>query len=424
MNRSLHARGSRLDAIVVGAGILGAAAAFHISERGHRVVVLERHVPNREGSGTTAGNLHIQAIHTRRPAQDVPLDNGRLLPLQRRASEYWATLEERLGTGIELRRGGGFMVAETEEQEQELANKHVMERAAGIPTEVLTGGQARERLPLLSPSVRAASWCPLDGYANPLLITPAYLEAARRNGAEVHPFTPVTAIRRTGAQYQVHAQDHCWTAPYVIDAAGPWIADVAALAGIEVYMSPVAIQMHVTERVAPVMSHLIQHIGEGMSVKQVSAGNLLIGGGWPARTLDLQGRSTVSMASMAGNLAQAGRILPFLHGLRLLRTWAGPLAATPDEMPVIGEVPGHPGFLIAGGTYAFTFAPVWGETLASLISGEQPADPVQDLGPGRLLRGNNANVTGRMCQPPRPPPPQTWNCPPLERDCKRNGSVP
>ncbi|MET7573211.1 FAD-dependent oxidoreductase [Streptomyces sp. NPDC005492] len=386
---------SRPDVIVVGAGILGAAAAFHLSERGHRVVVLERGVPNREGSGTTAGNLHIQAIHTRRPGQGVPVDNGRLLPLQRRASEYWSTLEERLGTGVELRRGGGFMVAETEEQEQELRDKHVMERAAGIPTELLTGDRARERLSLLSPSVRAASWCPLDGYANPLLVTPAYLEAARRNGTELHPFTPVTAIHRTGSEYKVRSGERSWTAPYVIDAAGPWIADVAALAGIKVDMSPVAIQMHVTERVPPVMSHLVQHIGEGMSVKQVSAGNLLIGGGWPARALDLDGRSTVSMASMAGNLAQAARVLPFLSGLRLLRMWAGPLAATPDEMPVIGEVPGHPGFLVAGGTYAFTLAPVWGETLASLVSGERPADPVQDLGPGRLLCGDDIDLIGK-----------------------------
>ncbi|MBK3564206.1 FAD-binding oxidoreductase [Streptomyces sp. MBT62] len=377
------------DVVVIGAGILGASAAFHLAERGYRVVVLERGAPNREGSGTTAGNLHIQAIHTRRPGQEVPVDSARLLPLQRRASDHWSQIEERLGADVELRRGGGFMVAETAVQEEELREKHEWEQRAGIPTEVLTGDEARKELPLLSDRVRAASWCPLDGYANPLLITPAYLAAARRLGVEVHAFTPVTGIQRVQDSYKVLSEDRSWTAPMVVNVAGPWITGISALAGIHLQMSPVAIQMHVTVRVPPVMHHLVQHIGEGMSVKQVSAGNLLIGGGWPAGELNMAGRSTVSVASMTGNLAQAGRILPFLGDLRLLRMWAGPLAATPDEMPVIGEVPGHPGFFVAGGTYAFTLAPVWGDTLARQISGEAPADPVDDLSPGRLLHDDS-----------------------------------
>lgn len=102
----LH-RTRRTDVVIIGAGILGAAAAFHLAEAGHRVAVLERGAPNREGSGTTAGNLHIQGIHTRRPGQDVPVDSERFLPLQRAASERWSTVEKRLDADVELRRGGG-----------------------------------------------------------------------------------------------------------------------------------------------------------------------------------------------------------------------------------------------------------------------------------------------------------------------------
>jgi sarcosine oxidase subunit beta len=131
----------------------------------------------------------------------------------------------------------------------------------------------------------------------------------------------------------------------------------------------------------------VQHIGDGLSVKQVTAGNVLIGGGWPAAALDLDGRSRAGIASMVGNLALARRILPFLAELRILRVWAGPLAATPDEMPVVGEVPGHPGFLVAGGTYAFTLAPLWARVLRELVLAEPPSEPVADLGPGRLLVG-------------------------------------
>jgi sarcosine oxidase, subunit beta len=152
-------------------------------------------------------------------------------------------------------------------------------------------------------------------------------------------------------------------------------------------MTPLAIQMHATVRVPPVLPHLVQHIGEGLSVKQVSSGTILIGGGWPSGAVATAGRRTrISMASLLGNIAQAVRILPMLGSLRLLRAWAGPLAATPDEMPVIGAVPGLDDFFVAGGTYAFTFAPLWAKTLADLVA-HKPHLPIDIAGlePDRLI---------------------------------------
>ncbi|MFD6100056.1 NAD(P)/FAD-dependent oxidoreductase [Nocardiopsis flavescens] len=375
---------SGYDAVVVGAGVLGAATALELAEAGLSVLVLDRGAPNREGSGTTAGNLHIQAVHTRRPGQAVPLDSEGLLPAQKAADGLWAQAEERLDADLEVRRNGGFMVAETAEQRQELRTKHVWERRAGLETELLDGDAARAALPLLGPTVTAATWCPHDGYANPLKAAPAYLAAAGRRGARVEAFTPVTGLERRGAAWRVRTPRGHHDTPVVVNTAGPWISDVGALAGVDLRMSPVAIQMHVTVRERPVLHHLVQHIGEGMSVKQVTAGNLLLGGGWPARRMDLDGRSSAGVAGLAGNVAQAARILPFLARLRLLRMWAGPLAATPDEMPVIGPVPGREGLYVAGGTYAFTFAPLWGETLGRMIRGQSPRIDVSAFAPDRL----------------------------------------
>ena len=108
--------------------------------------------------------------------------------------------------------------------------------------------------------------------------------------------------------------------------------------------------------------------------------------------MDLGGpRSVASAASLRGNLALAARILPFLSRLRLLRIWAGPLAATPDEMPVIGEVPGWPGYFLAGGTYAFTLAPLWARCLAALAEGREPPVPLAGLGPERLPSATTMN---------------------------------
>jgi sarcosine oxidase, subunit beta len=378
-------RSQTSDVLIVGAGILGAATAYHLAAAGHAVVVLERGPVNREGSGTTAGNVHIQAIHARRPGQIAPVDIGRMLPLQAMASKYWSTIEDDLERRVELRRGGGFMIAETAAEMAELRRKHALESAAGLRTELMDGDAARAAFPLLSPRVAMADWCDADGYANPLLVTGAYLDAAARHGAGVHPFTPVTGIARQRAGYLVTAGEQQWSAPVVVNLAGPWISSVAALTGIDIEMNPVAIQMHLTVRIPPVMDCLVQHIGQGLSVKQVAAGQILAGGGWPARTLDLGGRSPASVDSLRGNLDLAVGILPFLSRLRLLRMWAGPLAATPDEMPVIGEIPGWPGYFLAGGTYAFTLAPLWARCLAALIEGREPPVSLAGLSPGRLM---------------------------------------
>jgi sarcosine oxidase subunit beta len=291
-----------------------------------------------------------------------------------------------LDASIELRRAGGFMVAETPEQAVHLREKWTLEARVGIDSTLMTGTEARIALPYLSETVLAATYCSEDGYANPLKVGPAYLAAAQRLGLVLECFTDVTAIRREGGAYRVEASGRAWRAPVVVNATGAWLDQVARLAGIGLRMAPCSLQMHATVRVRPILQHLIQHIGEGLSVKQVTAGNILIGGGWPARPLDLDARTQASIPSLFGNVSLAQRILPFLKDVRILRVWGGPFAPTPDELPVIGEVPGHPGFLVVGGSYAFTLAPLWGKVLCVLALGKPSDVDLQGLGPERLLQ--------------------------------------
>ena len=373
------------DVLVIGAGIVGAASAFELSRRGHRVLVVDRGSIGREGSGTTAGNLHVQAVHTRRPGQRVPLDARRFMPLQKAASRLWETVPDQLDADIELVRTGGFTVAETDDQVQELKQKGVWEAEFGVETELLDETAAHQALTVLGPTVRAATWCAEDGYANPMLATAAYIRAAQRHGAVVQSHSPVTHLQRTRDGWRVSAgRDEVHTEA-VVNASGPWLCELTALAGVMLRMSPLAIQMHATVRTQPFLRTLVQHIGEGLSVKQVASGTVLIGGGWPSRVMSSVGRTNACADSVFGNIAQAVRILPQLGSLRLLRAWAGPLAATPDEMPVIGAVPGLDRFFVAGGTYSFTFAPLWGETLADLVEGRNPALDLIGLDPARLV---------------------------------------
>lgn len=371
------------DVIVIGGGILGAATAFYLTERGIDVIVLEADVPNRQGSGTTAGNLHIQATHTQRPGTGFHFDNLRLLPLQKLASQLWEDVPAEIDRDIELRRNGGFMVAETEDQVQELRIKMLHEKSIGIPTELVEGQDLRSYAPYLSRSVLAATWCSWDGYANPLLTTPGWLAAASRGGARILSGSPVTSATRIGSTWKVSSGDRSWSAPSIVAVPGPALKDVASMFGTALDVTSVSLQMHLSAAVPAFMTHLVQHVGEGLSVKQVKSGQVMIGGGWPAITpTDARGR--VSTASMRANIGLALAVLPDFASLRLLRTWAGPLAATPDELPVIGALPSAPNVIVGGGSYSFTLAPLWGRTLASLACGEIPDVSLEGLTPDRL----------------------------------------
>jgi len=376
---------SDVDVVVIGAGIVGAATALALTRAGSRVAVLDRTLPNTAGSGTTAGNLHIQTIHTRRPGQGTAVDVEQLLPLQKSASTLWNTLDETV-PGLGLNRCGGLMVAETEEQVHALITKHRWERAAGIPTEVLSGDEARQALPLLGPSIRAATWCPWDGFAEPDLAGPTLLRQAAAEGASVHPSTPVIGLTRESDVWTVGTNGGTWIAPAVVDVAGPWMAPIAAMAGISLDLVPTSLQMHALKAAPRTLEVLVQHVGEGMSIKQDRTGRLVLGGGWPAGAFHDSETAPSRPDSTTGNLEQVRRLLPALGQNPLVDTWTGPVLTTPDEMPVIGELAEAPGLFVAGGTYSFTFAPLWGRVLSALVRGTEPEVDVSAFSPNRLVR--------------------------------------
>ncbi|NUP25968.1 MAG: FAD-binding oxidoreductase [Nocardia sp.] len=363
---------SEVDAVVIGAGIVGAATATALTRAGSRVAVLDRSVPNTAGSGTTAGNLHIQTIHARRPGQGIPVDVELLLPLQKATSGLWDDLADSV-PDLGLVRCGGFMVAETADQVRRLHTKYAWERAAGIPTEVLTGDEARRALPTLGPTVEAATWCDWDGFAEPDMAGPALLRQAVIEGATMHSNTPVTALHRTSEGWEVRTPAGNWHTPVVIDAAGPWMADIAALAGVPLDLTPTSLQMHSLAAAPKTLEVLVQHVG-------------VLGGGWPAGPFHTSHAAPALESSTAGNLAQVARLLPALSGGPLLDTWTGPVVTTPDEMPVIGGLDGAPGIFLAGGTYSFTFAPLWAELLTALALGRATSLDVSAFSPSRLVR--------------------------------------
>jgi glycine/D-amino acid oxidase-like deaminating enzyme len=365
------------DVLVVGGGITGSATARALAAAGADVVLVERFDLNTQGSGYNAGSLHAQIQHDPFVRRGEPWARA-YEPATRflvDAIALWRTLPDELGVDLEVAFGGGLLVAETDAHMRDIERKVALERSQGLEVELLS----RDDLPpYISERMVGGELCAIEGKANPLLAGPALARDAERQGARVLRHTELTALSRGFSASTTAGEIR---ARRVVSCGGVDAGRVTAMLGVDLPVSGEAIQASVTEPVAPLVRHLVYFTGEKLTLKQARVGSLLIGGGWPARIVD--GRPTVSWPSLRENLRVAQSVVPALERVRLLRTWAGYVNATPDWLPIIGEV--LPGFYVGAFPYmGFTAAPLLGQVLADLALGRNPGHDLAPFAPDRF----------------------------------------
>src|SRR5690242_12846435 len=142
----------RTDVLVIGGGLAGCATAYYLAREGVQVTLLERHDLNSGASGSNAGSLHAQIPH------EPFLLNGEAwagtfaptIPLMAESIRLWASLGDELGADLEVSLQGGLLVAETEAQMQDVERKATIERAAGLPVEILGRAELRALAPYVA----------------------------------------------------------------------------------------------------------------------------------------------------------------------------------------------------------------------------------------------------------------------------------
>ena len=371
---------------IVGAGIVGIATAWELARDGVDVLLIERDQPNAHASGNNAGSLHVQllAYNFGELATAAGLPAAQTLPLQRESARLWPQVAETLGADLEIARTGGLMVAETAEQMEKLARKAELERRFGTPVEVIGANELRALAPHLSDRLLGAAYCAEEGKMSPLAAGPAVLEAARAAGARLLRETEVLAIERIGGAFVLRTTRGTVRAGRVLNAAGGWAPRVAAMLGVSLPIRASPIQLVVTETAPPLVGHLLAYADRHLTMKQMAAGNLVIGGGWPSHLDPATERAHVRRESVEGNLWVADRVLPALRSLHVIRTWAA-MNVLADGAPILGEVPGVPGFFTASTVNGLTLAPVLGRINADLLRTGRTG---RDLSPFTLDRFN------------------------------------
>jgi len=394
---------TNIDIAIIGGGLIGCASACYLAKAGARVVLLERGQINQGASGQNAGSLHFQLEH--RFVQDIELHTRELeyyVGLAKIAIDQWHGIDAELGCDTELSMSGGLMVAETADQTALLERKSRIEQRQGLKVEMLDGNAARKQAPYLSDCVQAALYCASEGHCNPRLLTPAYARKARQSGASIITGALVSAIRRDSGGWQISFKNEAQSneeeiirCEALLNAAGAHAAEIATMANLHLPLFPVALTMNATEKVDPVVPHLVQHVGRKLSLKQTHAGNLLIGGGWAARLHQHDGHWSntqspdIRLESVLGNLRTAADVVPVVKSLRLLRTWTGTTAMTADQLPVLGEIAQAPGYFVAAGGSGFTYGPTYARLMSEQILTGAASYPLAPFSPARF-KGLNA----------------------------------
>jgi glycine/D-amino acid oxidase-like deaminating enzyme len=365
---------TKADLVIIGAGIMGVAAALHASAAGLDTVVIDRSSINGESSGGNAGSLHMQLLSFDYGEKTGGRSEALLqtLPLQRDAIALWQEHERALETSFEIALTGGLMLAEEGGHIEFLKQKVDAERRSGIEVELIDRDAIRAIAPAVSDRMIAGAWCPGEGKINPLIATPALARTAKDNGARFVEGVHVSALSHDRRVYAVETSAGSIVSKHLILAAGGWTGALGAMLGLDLPVHGAPLQMIVTETAPQLAPCLLAHADRHLTMKQASVGNIIIGGAWSASTDNNTGRSRILRQSIEGNLWVAERVLPELAGLHMLRSWAA-MNVDIDGAPMVGPLPGFPGAVVVAGANGYTLGPLLGQVAAqSIINGSLP----------------------------------------------------
>ena len=384
------------DAIVVGGGVIGSAVSYFLSKAGMRVCLVERHAIASGTSSASAGHTSVQG-RVPGPALDLALANINLLD----------ELSRELTTDFEYVRSGGLILAE-DETEYRLLKAFVARQSAHVPVEFWEATDVRRAEPHLNPRhILGATYCPLDGYANPMAVALALSRAALTRGTRIRPHTEVVGVETGGGRVtgvKTASGETLWS-PIAVNAAGVWSPAIGRMVGVNVAVVPRKGQLLVSEPLPSLVRSVISHAGHipfaehGLDTPPGFEGELqkkrylkqTRSGGFQGRvyvgsTSEFVGFERDNTWDGVRQLCQyALDTVPALARTRLVRAWAGLRPRSLDGRFIIGPAPGIEGFWLATGhdSVGILYSTMTGKLLASFITTGTRPDLLAPFDPAR-----------------------------------------
>lgn len=392
LQTSTEPRNSRPRVVIIGAGVIGAAAAYYLTEAGARVTLLDA---GPVGGGTSSrcdGN--VLAID-KNPGYDGQL--------ALRSQALLSRLSEVLGD-MEYRSPGSYLVCDQEE-EIEPAREWVRQQSeAGLPFRFLDRSEIHAALPDLATDIPAGLYCGSDATLNPLLYVQHLTAWGVEHGAQVIPYAPVAQIEVSGERATGVALRDGTRIPAdaVVAAAGIWTPPLLEPLGVEVPIRPrkghllvsakgprfgdvkvmefgyLMSKFGLERRVSPD----IETYGVALVYEPTTSGNFLLGS-----SREFVGEDTDTDLRVVRAIARrAMRFYPGMRAASIIRAYAGLRPWTPDHMPIVSEVPGFHRLYVAAGHEGdgIGLAAVTGALVRDLVLHREPDLDVTPLSLARF----------------------------------------
>ena len=395
------------EVVIVGGGIAGCSAAFHLASHGRRVVLLERGDIASAASGQNMGGIDSYGWGDA-PDLQAHLTAGSL--------DIFEAVQADLGQDIEFRRSGGLQAICTAEEYEWERERVEMLGKRGQVAELLTPREARSIEPGLSPALLGALCAPRRGQADPVRATHAFARLAELRGSRVLTHHAVTAVTpRPAGGYTLTTSGANVVADALVIAAGAWSGSLGAMLDLDIPIVPVRGQMWATAPIGPSSFHTIsaaesamawahdhggappdltirdgQRVTRHLYGRQRRDGEMIFGGDREVVGYD----TTPDPRGIAVNRDHAVSVLPFLGTLPIARTWAGLMPFSRDGKPLIGRVAGRDDLWIVTGLASSGFGrgPMAGKLLADYVHTGAPAPVLAEADPRDRVRERRSTL--------------------------------
>lgn len=350
------------EVVIIGGGVIGASVAYHLASMGCTDVILVEKEPGLAmgSTGRSVGGIRQQFS----TPTNIQLSLGSV--------EKFRRFNEELDSPAKFHWVGYLFLLSSQESLETFRCNVALQHSMGLAeVDLLTPEEARDLLPQLRvDDLVGATFCPTDGFGDPYEVCQGYARGARRLGVKILLNCEVVDIKvRRGRAGAVVTRQGEIATRWVVDAAGPYSAVVARMAGLELPIKPYRRMVFVTDAFdgLPPSFPMVIDFDPSFYFRREGPGVLF---GMTDKDEPSSFNTEVDWGFLDKVVDQVLRRVPVLADAGVMRGWAGLYDTTPDANPILGPIPGVEGFLCAAGFsgHGFMHSPMTGQLIAELIT--------------------------------------------------------